>query len=126
TGLSITRELAEIVREIDPTRPVTSALTENHPEKNFIYQSGALDLLGFNYKHRDYAALPERFPGEKFIAAETTSGLASRGHYDRPPDTPVHWPPAYRAPFDGNPDLTVSAYDRVSAFWGATHEETWK
>ena len=27
---------------------------------------------------------------------------------------------------DGNPDLTCSAYDNVSAPWGSTHEETWK
>ncbi|HQE35289.1 MAG TPA: glycoside hydrolase family 2 TIM barrel-domain containing protein, partial [Flavobacterium alvei] len=54
TGIAITRELAKIVKSLDTTRPVTSALTENVIEKNFIYQSGALDLLGFNYKHEDY------------------------------------------------------------------------
>ena len=25
-----------------------------------------------------------------------------------------------------NPDFTCSAYDHVHAYWGATHEETWK
>jgi beta-galactosidase len=78
TGLSITKELVNIVKSLDSTRPVTSALTENIPEKNFIYQSGALDVLGFNYKKNDYRELPKRFPGEKLLAAETSSALATR------------------------------------------------
>jgi len=37
------------------------------------------------------------------------------------------WPERWDKPFDeGNPDLTVSAYDNVSVPWGSTHEETWK
>ena len=52
TGISITKELAGIVKELDKTRPVTSALTEQDPEKNNIYKSGALDLISFNYKHK--------------------------------------------------------------------------
>ena len=50
SGIAIAKELVDIVKALDTTRPVTSALTENIPEKNFIYQSGALDVLGFNYK----------------------------------------------------------------------------
>jgi beta-galactosidase len=127
TGLTITKELAQIVKSLDTTRPVTSALTENFPEKNFIYQSGALDVLGFNYKLDAYADLPKRFPGQKFIATETSSALATRGHYDMPSDSHRLWPPDSKAPFTkGNPDLTVSAYDHVYAYWGSTHEAGWK
>ncbi|MGN6540433.1 MAG: sugar-binding domain-containing protein, partial [Ginsengibacter sp.] len=57
SGISLTKELVSIVKALDTTRPVTCALTENNPEKNFIYQSGALDLLGFNYKIKDYPDL---------------------------------------------------------------------
>ena len=127
TGLAITRELASIVKKLDPTRPVTSALTENVPEKNFIYQSGALDVLGFNYKQQDYTLFPQRFPGAKFIASETTSALATRGTYDMPSDSVRRWPVDYKTPLTtGNADWTVSAYDNTSAYWGSTHEETWK
>ena len=126
TGVAITKELVNIVKSIDKTRPVTCALTENIPEKNFIYQSGALDVLGFNYKHKDYYDFPEKFKGEKIIASESASALETRGHYDLPSDTIKRWPPAHNAPFDGNDDYTVSAYDQVSAYWGATHEENWK
>ncbi|WP_243745476.1 beta-galactosidase GalB [Segetibacter sp. 3557_3] len=126
TGITITRELTKIIKDLDTTRPVTSALTENEPPKNFIWQSGALDLLGFNYKLAAYPELPKRFPGQKFIAAETMSALATRGHYDMPSDSNRLWPPDSKSPFaTGNPDLTVSAYDHVYAYWGSSHEDGW-
>tara|TARA_R110002050_G_scaffold53118_2_gene120857 strand:- start:103300 stop:105732 length:2433 start_codon:yes stop_codon:yes gene_type:complete len=126
TGVAMTRELVNIVKTLDKTRPVTCALTENIPEKNFIYQSGALDLLGFNYKHKDYYDFPEKFKGEKILASESVSALETRGHYDFPSDSIKRWPSAHNVAFDGNDDFTVSAYDQVSAYWGATHEENWK
>jgi beta-galactosidase len=93
TATIMTKELVGIVKSLDTTRPVTSALTENIPEKNFIYQSGALDVLGFNYKMNDYPELPKRFPGQKMIAAETSSALATRGYYDMPSNSVRLWPP---------------------------------
>jgi beta-galactosidase len=126
TGITITKELVDIVKSLDATRPVTCALTENEPDKNFIYQSGALDLLGFNYKHEAYEDFPVRFKGEKILASESMSALATRGHYSMPSDSIQRWPPAHNMPFDGNDDFTVSAFDQVSAYWGSTHEETWK
>lgn len=126
TGSTITSELVDIVKSIDTTRPVTSALTENNSDKNYIYKSGALDVLGFNYKHEDYSKLPERFKGQKILSSESVSGLMTRGHYDMPSDEIKDWPPAHNVDFEGNDDYTVSAYDQVSAYWGSTHEETWK
>jgi beta-galactosidase len=127
TGLAITRELAEIVRSLDTTRLITSGLTENEPDKNFIYQSGALDILSFNYKHEAYADLPNRFPNVPMLASETSSAFATRGHYDMPSDSIQRWPAKYNEPIpNANADFTVSAYDMISAYWGSTHEETWK
>ncbi|MGE4587324.1 MAG: beta-galactosidase GalB [Mangrovibacterium sp.] len=126
TGISIARELTDLVKSMDTTRPVTSALTENDPGKNFIYRSGALDVLGFNYKHESYPELPVRFPGGKIIATETASAFATRGVYVMPSDSVRHWPVAYKAPLVGaNPDCTASAYDNTVAYWGATHEASW-
>lgn len=126
TGISITKELVSYVKKLDPTRPVTSALTENIPEKNFIYQSGALDVLSFNYKHVDYADLPKRFPGQKFISAETASALQTRGHYDMPSDSMRIWPKDGKTKFtEGNPDWTGSSYDNSYAYWGSPHETVW-
>ncbi|HYJ38827.1 MAG TPA: DUF4982 domain-containing protein, partial [Chitinophagaceae bacterium] len=66
------------------------------------------------------------FPGEILIATETASALASRGHYDLPSDSNRIWPPDSKPFTKGNPDFTVSAYDHAFAYWGATHEESWK
>jgi len=126
TGITIARELVGIVKGIDNTRPVTSALSENDPSKNFIYKSGALDLIGLNYHQDYYADFPKNYPGQKFIATETMSALETRGFYDQPADTTRHWPTSAKAPFKGNPQLAVTAYDNVAAYWGSTHEETWK
>lgn len=126
TGIAITRELVQIVKDLDQTRPVTCALTETDPAKNFIYRSKALDLLSFNYKHKDYLKFPERYPGECMLPSENMSALSTRGHYDFPSDSVRIWPSAYQSPLVGaNPDYTVSAFDHVYAYWGATHEETW-
>jgi beta-galactosidase len=127
TGTVITKKLVDIVKQLDPTRPVTSALTETYPEKNFISKANALDVLGFNYKYYDYPELPKRFPGQKFIATETASALETRGVYQMPSDSMRVWPPDYKAQdtFAGNKDFTASAYDNTFAYWGGTHEKTW-
>lgn len=126
TGIRIAKALADQVRTLDDSRPITSALNDPRPHNN-IYKSGALDIVGFNYNHQLYADFPENFPGEVFIATETTSALATRGHYDMPSDSTRRWPIQWDIPFtQGNADNTVSAYDHVSTGWGSTHEETWK
>jgi beta-galactosidase len=127
TGTGITKKLVDIVKQLDPTRPVTSALTETMPEKNFITKANALDVLGFNYKYYDYPKLPKRFPGQKFIATETASALETRGVYQSPSDINRIWPTDYKAQdtFTGNKDFTASAYDNTFAYWGGTHEKTW-
>jgi beta-galactosidase len=127
TGIPLTRELAGIVKQLDTTRPVTAALTETDTTKNFIYQANALDLFGMNYNQQLYPEVLKRYPGKKFIATETMSALASRGHYDMPSDSIRFWPlKGQKFVEKGNPDYTVSAYDHVAAYWGSTHEQTWK
>ncbi|THU39741.1 DUF4982 domain-containing protein [Niastella caeni] len=127
TGIAITKELVNIVKQFDTTRPVTSALTETDTTKNFIYQANALDLLGMNYNHQLYPEVLKRYPGKKFIATETMSALASRGHYDMPSDSIRFWPlKGQKFVQNGNADYSVSAYDHVAAYWGSTHEQTWK
>ncbi len=126
SGMIIASELASIIRSLDSSRPITSALNNPFPG-NEIYKSGALDLVGFNYHHQDYKTFPDKFPGKKFIATETVSALQTRGHYDMPSDSIRRWPSRWDKPVtDANADLTCSAYDNCSAPWGSTHEETLK
>ena len=127
TGIAITKELVAIVKRLDNTRPVTSALTETDTTKNYIYQSNALDVIGWNYNQQNFPEFLKRYPGKIFIGAETTSALATRGHYDMPSDSIRIWPPRGKKEVENvNGDWSVSAYDNVKAGWGSTHEETWK
>ncbi|MDB5123062.1 MAG: beta-galactosidase [Mucilaginibacter sp.] len=126
SALRVAPELAGIVHSLDKTRPITTA-NDNPTKGNKIIQSGAIDLIGYNYHEFDYATFHERFPGKKFIATETTSGLETRGHYDMPSDSIRIWPARWDKPFtEGNADNSVSAYDNVRPAWGSTHEATWK
>lgn len=127
TGIAITKELVKLVKELDTTRPVTSALTETDSTKNFIYQAKALDIYGLNYNYKLYKDFPKNYPGQKLLPTETTSAFATRGFYDMPSDSIRRWPKDGKTKFtDGNAAWAVSAYDNVSAYWGSTHEETWK
>lgn len=128
SGTVLVKKLVEAIKTVDISRPVTTALTETFAEKNFISQANALDVLGFNYKLYDYEALPQRFPGQKFIATETASALETRGVYQFPSDSIRIWPPDYKAQdtfAHGNKDFTCAAYDNTHAYWGATHEKSW-
>src|SRR5699024_11010843 len=90
-GRAIAVELAGIIKNLDKTRQITSNLTEISQDNSLI-QSGALDVIGTSYHQREYRNLPKLFPGQKFVASETTSALASRGSYDMPADEVRIWP----------------------------------
>lgn len=127
SALRIAPELAAIVHNLDKTRPLTSA-NDRPDTSNKIIKSGAIDLVGYNYHEFDYAKFHTRYPGRKFIATETTSGLETRGFYQMPSDSIMRWPMSrdYKTHAKMNDDHTVSAYDNVSPPWGSTHEETWR
>ena len=125
TAAPLARELAGIVRRLDPTRPITSA-NNNGSSANPVFHAGALDLLGHNYHHEAWAKLPTQFPGEKFIITEAMSALNSRGYYEQPSDSVA----VYYTPYDTskrplpNQNGRISAYDNRRAFWGSLHEES--
>jgi beta-galactosidase len=124
SAMRIAPELARIVHSLDKTRPITAA--NNNPDtSNKIIKSGAIDLVGYNYHEGEYAKFHDRYPGKKFIATETTSGLETRGYYEMPSDSIRIWPERWDKPFV-RPGNNVSAFDNVRPPWGSTHEATWK
>jgi beta-galactosidase len=126
SGMLIAKELAALVRTLDPTRPITSNCNDVD-SLNPVIRSGALDLIGYSYSWEVYKDFPKTYSGKKFIGSETTSALATRGSYDMPSDSIKRWPVRYDSILTtGNPDFTCSSYDNCSAPWGSTHEETWK
>ncbi|MFA4870548.1 MAG: beta-galactosidase GalB [Pedobacter sp.] len=126
SGIALTKELVKLVKDLDTSRLVSSALTETDSTKNNIYKAGVLDIYGQNYKHKLYKDFPKNYPGQKFLATETTSSLDTRGFYDKA-DSIRRWPKDGRTKFTGgNAEFAASSYDNVSAYWGSTHAETWK
>jgi len=125
TAIPIARELAGIVRRLDPTRPITSANNNGSPA-NPLFHAGALDLLGHNYHHAAWPKLPAQFPGEKFLITEAVSALNSRGVYEQPSDSVASYETPYVKDHGPQPNRNyrLSSYDDRKAFWGSLHEES--
>ncbi len=125
TAAPIARELAGIVRRLDPTRPITSANNNGSPA-NPLFHAGALDLLGHNYHHEAWPNLPAQFPGGKFIITEAVSALNSRGVYEQPSDSVASYETPYVKDHGPQPNRNyrLSSYDDRKAFWGSLHEES--
>ena len=128
-GIEIATELCNIVKNLDTTRILVTGNDYPNPKNNII-KSNQFDLIGYNYHHEMYKDFPDSFPGKKFIASETTSGLQTRGEYFFPSDSIRVWPynkvNGQRVNAKMNDDFTVSAYDNTRAPWSSTHEATWK
>ena len=119
----LTRHLAEIVRKLDDTRPITAGCNEPDPG-NHLFKSGAIDIIGFNYHHQWVKDVPRNFPGKPFIFSESVSALQTRGFYMMPSDSVYVAPKEWWLPYT-DPSFKCSAYDNMHASWSSTHEETW-
>ena len=125
TAAPIARELAGIIRRLDPTRPITSGNNNGSPE-NPLFTAGVLDLLGHNYHEDAWAQFPVQFPGQKFLITEAMSAYNSRGVYEQPSDSVA----VYFTPYDTtqgqkpNKNYRISSYDNRRASWGSLHEES--
>ena len=117
------KNLCEIIRRLDNTRPITAGCNEPDP-KNHLFKSGELDIIGFNYHHQWVKDVPKNFPGKPFIFSESVSALQTRGFYMMPSDSVYKAPIEWWLPYQ-DPSFQCSAYDNMHASWSSTHEETW-
>lgn len=118
----LTKKLADMVKALDSTRPVTAGCNEPNPN-NHLFRSGALDLIGFNYHDDWFAGVPEKFPGKPFIVAESVSALMTRGYYRMPSDETVICPERWDKPYFDD-SFSCSSYDNCHVPWGNSHEGT--
>ena len=86
-GGNIARELVEICREEDPTRPTVTAMNSASPTSAIV---PPIDLVGLNYQgtglvYTNYTAqypiFHARFPDKLVLGSETTDAYSSRGYY---------------------------------------------
>lgn len=117
----ITARLAEIIKNLDPTRPVTAGCNEPSPG-NHLFRSGAIDVIGYNYHNQNVPSVPRLFPGKPFIITESVSALMTRGFYEMPSDKLMTRPARWDRPYF-NETFSCSAYDNVRTPWGSHHED---
>jgi len=117
----ITARLAEVIKDLDPTRPITAGCNEPSPG-NHLFRSGAIDVIGYNYHNQNVPAVPRLFPGKPFIITESVSALMTRGFYEMPSEQMMTRPARWDRPYF-NPTFSCSAYDNVCTPWGSHHEE---
>jgi beta-galactosidase len=95
-GAAVARNLHNIVREEDPTRPTTSAINYAKPE---MALPAVFDVISLNYQGEgirqdpefegtdrirtkpQYNAFHEKFPDKMILSSETASAFSSRGVY---------------------------------------------
>lgn len=85
--LPIYRRLAERVRAVDPTRPVTMALQYLDHRQQCLHESGlaeAMDLICLNYQEQDYSSDRAQRPDRLILGTETLAYYGIRWQ-SRPP-----------------------------------------
>ena len=117
----ITARLAAIVKDLDPTRPVTAGCNEPSPG-NHLFRSGAIDVIGYNYHNGNVPDVPKLFPDKPFIITESVSALMTRGFYEMPSSQMMNRPARWDRPYY-NESFACSSYDNVCTPWGNHHEE---
>ena len=109
SGPRLAAELARIVHEEDPTRPITSACNEIQAGYNDFGQ--ALEVLGYNYHPTEYAKFHAAKPKQPIFGSETASCVSSRGEYFFPVSDDQS---------RGQADFQVSSYDQYAPQWATT------
>ena len=117
----ITARLAEVIKKLDSTRPVTAGCNEPSPG-NHLFRSGAIDVIGYNYHNQNVPSVPRLFPGKPFIITESVSALMTRGFYEMPSDKLMQRPARWDRPYF-NETFSCSSYDNVRTPWGSHHED---
>jgi beta-galactosidase len=110
-GARIAASMKQVVRELDPTRPITEA--QNSAWGRGL--SAVVDVQGFNYAGGGGPHLAERiddfhqkFPHQPTVGTETASTVCTRGIYE-----------------NDKVRGYVSAYDVNHPSWASTAEEWW-
>jgi beta-galactosidase len=137
TGAAIARELHDIIREEDSTRPATASMNYAKPDMPFPAQT---DILSLNYQGegiRDapayahlkgirtsplYPAFHKQFPGKMIVSSETASALSTRGTYLFPVTDGISAPVSDST--GGDPENKfVSSYELYTAAFGSSPDK---
>jgi beta-galactosidase len=98
--------LSNIVRNEDPTRPVTAGANDHNAGYNGFQKT--IDVFGYNYKPMEYKKFRAANPDQPIYASETASTISSRGEY---------YFPVVDDKSKGMYDFQMSSYDLYAPFW---------
>jgi beta-galactosidase len=102
-GARIATTMKDLVRQLDPTRPVTEAMNGSWGKG----LSAVVDVQGFNYKHQGSVDdFHSKFPAKPCVGTEEASTLGTRGIYANDPSLGY-----------------MSAYDVNHPEWGSNAED---
>jgi beta-galactosidase len=104
---SIARTMVREVKKLDPSRPVTAAVSGGILNDDCL--ADAVEVLGVNYQLAVNDAYHTKHPNKPLIAAETHSVVSTRGVYST-----------------NRGKNELSSRDDEVASWGASARETWK
>lgn len=79
TGRRIHKKMTRLVKKLDPTRPVTSAVSDS-PEKATVYEN--MDVIGINYNHYLYDTVRAKYPEKPIYASECCAASSTRDWYE--------------------------------------------
>ena len=99
--------MIEHVRELDPSRPITAAVSGGILNDDCI--AAEVEVMGINYQVQTYDAFHAKRPSVPIVAAETHCALSTRGEYQTDPAR-----------------FIFNSYDLEKAFWGNTARQTWR
>lgn len=113
-GVEVSERLNAIVKEEDPTRPVTAGC--NHEGAGFNGFQNTVDVFGYNYKPHVYEKFRATNPNIPLIGSETASTISSRGEY---------FFPVTDDKSKGMADFQMSSYDLYAPSWATTPDREW-
>jgi beta-galactosidase len=103
----ITRAMQHFVKQLDPSRPVTAAVSGGIINDDST--ADAIEVMGINYQLPLHDSYHAKHPNVPLIAAETHCVLSTRGTYRTDPE-----------------EFVFASYDTETAPWGATARQTWR
>lgn len=105
--------LQDIVKRLDPTRPVTCGMDQIRSVLDNGF-AASLDIPGFNYKPQHYERALDKLPQRMILGSETASTVSSRGVY--------HFPVSFEKEHNQvlHPDNQCSSYDNETCSWSNT------
>jgi beta-galactosidase len=104
---NIARAMLAHVKRLDPSRPVTAAVSGGILNDDCI--ASVMEVVGINYQPQLYDPFHSKHPNTPLLASETDCALSTRTTYQTDPEK-----------------FTFASYDEEKAFWGQTARHTWR